>query len=138
MKRFDLLKNAPAALPHDDSAETSDDDAMSTDNLDVVDRLQKMAWEAGHIKILYISCVILCYFDSRLVVQLSDTRDTPATHPTPHQARSLRRETAKRLGRELLVSRRKPRVNRRSKRTLKAAAAAAANEVVAAARALWP
>ena len=132
MKRFDLLKNAGAALPHDDSAETSDDDAMSTDNLDVVDRLQKMAWEAGH------SCVILCYLvlscvslTATLVVQLSDTPNTP-------QARSLRRETAKRLGRELLVSRRKPRVNRRSKRTLKAAAAAAANEVVAAARALWP
>lgn len=54
------------------------------------------------------------------------------------QARSLRRETVKRLGHELLVSRRKPRVNRRSKRSLKAAAATAANEVVASARALWP
>jgi hypothetical protein len=71
MKRFDLLKNAGAALPHDD-------DAMSTDNLDVVDRLQKMAWEAGH------SCVILCYLvlscvslTATLVVQLSDTPNTP-------------------------------------------------------------
>lgn len=51
-KRFDLLKTA--VLPHDDDAETSDDDATMTDDLDVIDRLQKMVWEAGHINIIHV------------------------------------------------------------------------------------
>ena len=83
-KRFDLLKTA--VLPHDD-AETSDDDATMTDDLDVVDRLQKMVREAGH-KSVHLGFIPSEYLPSWDKIVLSSSVCLAlTTRPAPCAAR---------------------------------------------------